>query len=380
VRTVKVGVIGTGFIGPAHIEALSRLRFIDIVAIADVNTETAEAKAKQLNVKKAYGNYKDLLSDSEIESVHICTPNNLHHSMARDSLLAGKHVVLEKPFAMNSAEGRELIEIASKTGLINAMHFNIRFYPLVQEAREMIKNGELGEILAINGSYQQDWLFYPTDYNWRLEPEFSGESRAIADIGSHWLDLMEYITFLKVEKVCADFCTFYPVRKKPLKPVETFTGKVISPSDYKDIPINTEDYASVLLRFNNKAHGSLTVNQVAAGRKNRLYFEIYGSKKAISWDCENPNEMWIGNRDSENGLLLKDPSIMHDFSRRYASYPGGHTEGFPDTSKQLFKNVYSSIIEKDSNYDYPTFKDGFRELLLCDSIVKSAKSDSWVTI
>jgi len=191
---------------------------------------------------------------------------------------------------------------------------------------------------------------------------------------------MEYITFLKVEKVCADFCTFYPVRKKPLKPLETYTGKITSPSDYKDIPINTEDYASVLLRFNNHAHGSVTVNQVAAGRKNRLYFEIYGSKKAIAWDCENPNEMWIGKRDSENGLLLKDPSIIHGSSRQYANYPGGHTEGFPDTSKQLFNNVYRSIIDKDTKYDYPTFKDGYRELILCESIIKSARSDSWVTI
>lgn len=379
-RTIKAGVIGTGFIGPAHIEALSRLRFVDVVAIADINPEIARMKAEILNVNKAYGNYKDLLSDNEIEVVHICTPNNLHYSMAKDSLIAGKHVVLEKPFALNIEEGKELVDLAAKTKLINAIHFNIRFYPLIQQARDMILNGELGEILAVNGSYQQDWLFYPTDYNWRLESDFSGNSRAISDIGSHWLDLIEYITSLKVEKVCADLCTFYPVRKKPVNPSETFAGKILKSSDYIDIRINTEDYASVLLRFNNKVHGSLTVNQVAAGRKNRLYFEIYGTRKAISWDCENPNEMWIGRRESENGLFLKDPSLMYDTSKKYVNYPGGHTEGFPDTSKQLFNNVYRSIIDKNTKYDYPTFEDGLRELILCEAIARSAKSEKWVIV
>ena len=380
-RIIKTGVIGIGFIGPAHIEALSRLRFVDVAAIANVNLDVAKTKAEQLNIKKVYSNYKDMLSDSDIEVVHICTPNNLHYSMTKDSLLAGKHVILEKPFAMNSKEGKELVELSTKIKLVTAIHFNIRFYPLIQEAREMIKNGELGEILAINGSYQQDWLFYPTDYNWRLEPEFSGDSRAVADIGSHWLDLIEYITSIRVVKVCADFCTFYPVRKKPLRPLETYAGKILSSSDYKDKKISTEDYATVLLRFNNNAHGSLTINQAAAGRKNRLYFEIYGTEKAIAWDCENPNEMWIGRRDSENGLFLKDPSFMHKLSRRqYANYPGGHTEGFPDTSKQLFNNVYKQIINLNVKYDFPTFEDGYRELILCESIVKSSRVEEWVII
>lgn len=342
-KKINAAVIGTGFIGPVHIEALRRLGYIDVVAIADINMKVAKEKAEQLNVGKAYGDYKELLKDTSIEAVHVCTPNNLHYPIVKEALLAGKHVVCEKPLAINSEQGSELLELAKKTGLVAALHFNIRFYPLIQQAKAMIEAGELGDILAVNGSYQQDWLFYKTDYNWRLEPEFSGESRAVADIGSHWLDLVEYITGVKVEKVCADFCTFYKTRKKPLKPVETYTGKILKSSDYKDIKINTEDYAAVLLRFNNGAHGSMTVSQVAAGRKNRLAFEVYGTKKSIAWNCERPNQMWIGRRDSGNELLIKDPSIMHKSARRYADYPGGHTEGFADASKQLFNNVYGGF-------------------------------------
>ncbi|WP_028991343.1 Gfo/Idh/MocA family protein [Thermoanaerobacter thermocopriae] len=383
-RKIKVGIIGTGFIGPAHIEALRRLGFVEVVAIADVNQEVAKQKAELLNVEKYYGDYKELLKDPEIESVHVCTPNYLHYKIAKDALLANKHVICEKPLAMNSSEADELIRIAKEKKLVNAVHFNLRFYPLMHHAKKMIEEGELGQIFAVNGSYQQDWLFYDTDFNWRLLPEFSGDSRAVADIGSHWLDLIEFVTGIKVNEVCADFATFYPIRKKPLKPVETYAGKLLSPEDYEEVKIETEDYATVLLKFNNGAHGSMTVNQVAAGRKNRLYFEIYGSKKSISWDSERPNELWIGRRDGTNEILMKDPSLLNPYAREITSFPGGHNEGFPDTSKQMFKKVYEYILQdghlKGETPDFPTFEDGRRELFLCEQIVKSAKENKWVVI
>lgn len=377
-KKINTGVIGTGFIGPSHIEALRRLGYVNIVAVADINIKVAKEKAEQLNVDKAYGDYKELLAEKTIEVVHICTPNHLHYPIAKEALLAEKHVVCEKPLAINPEQGRDLLELVKKTGLTAAVHFNLRFYPLIQQAKAMVEAGEIGDILAVNGSYQQDWLLYQTDYNWRLEPEFSGKSRAVSDIGSHWLDMIEYISGIKIEKVYADFCTFFTTRKKPIKPVETYTGKILKSSDYKDIKINTEDYATVLLRFNNGAHGSMTVNQVAAGRKNRLAFEIYGTKMSIVWNSENPNEMWIGKRDSKNELLIKDPSLMDKSVRQYASYPGGHVEGFPDTSKQLFNNVYKQILAgKKSKFDFPTFEDGYRELILCDAIFDSAIKEKW---
>jgi len=383
-RLVKVGVIGTGFIGPAHIEAARRTFLAEVVALADVNEEVARSKAQQYAVPRFYGDYRYLLRDEEVEVVHICTPNYLHYEMSREALLTGKHVICEKPLAMKRKEAEDLLELADKKGLLHAVHFNIRYYPLVREAKWMVKRGEVGEVFAVHGSYLQDWLFYDTDYNWRLEPELSGESRAIADIGSHWLDLIEYVTNRKVKEVFADFATFHKVRKKPLKPVETYAGKMLQPEDYQAIPIYTEDYASVLLHFEGRAHGVLTVNQVAAGRKNRLYYEVDGSRCAIAWDSEKPNELWIGRRDKANEFLLKDPSLLGQETRAIVSFPGGHNEGFPDTSKHFFREVYRRILEGDfrvkNQREFPTFVDGLREVVLSEAILESVRSGKWVQV
>ncbi len=237
-------------------------------------------------------------------------------------------------------------------------------------------------VYSIIGSYLQDWLFYQTDYNWRLEPELSGESRALADIGSHLLDLLEYVSGCKIIEVMADMKTVHETRKKPLKPIETYSGKMLQPDDYQDVEINTEDYASVLLRFDNGNKGVITVSQVSAGRKNRLGLEIAGSNKTISWASESPNELWIGERDVPNGVLLRDPSLFHPEAAKLISYPGGHNEGFPDTSKQLFKEVYQAIRagNQPEHPDFPTFQDGLRELELNEAILKSARQERWVSI
>lgn len=381
-QKVKVGVVGTGFIGPLHIEALRRLGIVDVVALADINEEVASQKAKQLNIGKYYGDYKDLINNKEIDVVHVCTPNFLHYRISKEAMLANKHVVCEKPLAMNSTEADDLVRIAREKKLANAVHFNLRFYPLVHQAKKMIEEGELGRIFAVNGSYQQDWLLYETDFNWRLEPEFSGDTRALADIGSHWLDMVEYITGAKINALCSDFAIFHKTRKKPLKPINNNDAKFLNAVDYKDVEIKTEDYATVLLRFNNGAHGSMTVNQAAAGRKNRLYFEIYGSKKSIGWDSEKPNELWIGRRDGNNEILMKDPSLLYPYSREIVSYPGGHNEGFPDTSKQMFRKFYEYILDgghlNNKTPDFATFESGQRELFLGERILKSAKEEKWL--
>jgi predicted dehydrogenase len=379
---VKVGVIGIGFIGPAHIEALRRLPGIEVVGIAHSSDAKAKVKAEELGVEKAFGDHRKLLELEEIDAVHICTPNHLHFPQTKDALAAGKHVVCDKPLAVTVEEGQELVKLAEESGKVCAVHFNIRYYPLLAHIRAMIENGDLGEIYSVQGSYLQDWLFYDTDYNWRLEPEYSGESRAIADIGSHWMDLMQYLTGGKISEVCADFATFHKIRKKPLKPLETFAGKLLKPEDYKQIPIGTEDYATVMLHFENGAHGVFTVSQVSAGRKNRLYFEIDGSKSSVAWESELPNQMWIGRRDGANELLLRDPSLVHANSRELIGFPGGHNEGFPDTSKQLFKQFYAAVRAggRDAAPKYPTFRDGLWELQLCDAILRSNKKRSWLPV
>jgi predicted dehydrogenase len=381
-KKVNVGVIGTGFIGPAHIEALRRLNMIDVVALADIDDEVAQSKTAMLGVEQAYGDYKELLKNEDIQSVHICTPNYLHYDMVKEALAAGKHVVCEKPLAVSVKEAEELVELAEQKGLVNAVHFNVRYYPLMRQVKMMVKNGDVGEIFAIHGSYLQDWLFFPTDYNWRLEPSLSGQSRAVADIGSHWMDLIEYISGLKITEVFADFATFHKIRKKPLKPVETYAGKVLQPEDYADISINTEDYATVLFKFKNDARGVMTVNQVAAGRKNRIYFELDGSKEAIAWESESPNHLWIGKRDGNNEVLMRDPSLVYPETRDLISFPGGHNEGFPDTSKQMFKEIYAYMTSDDKTAEppFPTFKDGLRELVLCEKIMESHEKGGWVTI
>ncbi|MCL2344067.1 MAG: Gfo/Idh/MocA family oxidoreductase [Firmicutes bacterium] len=380
----NVGVIGTGFIGPAHVEALRRTGRVNVTAIADINEEIACAKAAELGILKAYGDYHGLLADPEIEVVHICTPNYLHYAMSKESLLACKHVICEKPFVFTETEGEELVALAKEKGLLGAIHLSIRFYPMVHQAREMVRRGDVGEIFAVNGSYQQDWLFYDTDYSWRLEPSLGGDSRVIADIGSHWFDTVEFITGQRVNRVLADFATFHKTRKKSLKPVETYSGKLLKPEDYAEVPITTEDYATVLLRFNGGGHGSFTGNQVAAGRKNRMAFEIYGSKCSLWYDSERPNELWIGHRDRPNEWLLKDPSLVYPEARAIISYPGGHNEGYPDTTKQMLIKVYDYLQAGGSasgtTPEFAVFEDGLRELQLCNAIVRSAQSESWVDI
>jgi len=380
-KRIKVAVVGTGFIGPAHVEALRRLPNIEVAALCEATIELAKEKAAGLGIDRAY-TFDELLQQQDIESIHICTPNFLHFSQAKAALLAGKHVVCEKPLATKIEEAEELVKIAKESGLVNAIHFNLRYYPLVRQMRVMREKGDLGEIYSVLGSYLQDWLFFQTDYNWRLEPDKSGESRAIADIGSHLLDVIEYVTGLEITEVMADFSTVHKKRLKPLKRIETYSTNTLSAADYEEVPINTEDHANVLLRFSNGNKGSVTVSQVAAGRKNRLNVEIGGSKSNIEWNSERPNEIWVGKRDGANQVLMKDPSLFYSEAVSLISFPGGHNEGFPDTSKQLFKEVYAAVEagKQPANPTFPTFADGLRELVICERIIESHKKQAWVKV
>ena len=378
---IRVGIVGSGLIGPAHLEALRRNN-VSVIGLVRGDAESVSQKAEELGIPRAYYSYDDMLADPDIDVIHLTTPNYLHYPHAKAALEAGKHVVCEKPLAMNSQESAELVRIAEETGLVNAVNFNIRFYPMAQQARQMVQSGEIGDIFILQGSYLQDWLLLPTDWNWRLDPELGGTLRAIGDIGSHWLDLMTFITGLKVKEVYADFKTFYPVRKKPLKQLETFTGKLLTPEDFEEKSVTTEDYASVLLHYENGVRGILTVSQVSSGRKNRIYFEINGSKSSLVWNGERPNELWIGHRSEPNQVLMKDPSLLSPEARATASYPGGHNEGFPDTFKQLYTKVYNYILAGDdaAEPDFPTFADGHYEQVLCEAIERSAKVGKWIEV
>jgi predicted dehydrogenase len=378
--TIKAGIIGTGFIGPAHVEAARRLGFVEMLGLCEANPELAASKASQLGIPRSYGNVDQFLADKDIEVVHNCTPNHLHFEISKKIIAAGKHIISEKPLAMTTEESRELVQVASKSGKVNAIDFNYRYYPLVQEARDMVAKGKLGDIFHANGSYTQDWLYLATDWNWRLVPQFSGKSRAVADVGSHWCDCIQFISGRKITKVFADLRTIHKTRMKPKKEVETYSGKMLQPSDYEPVPINTEDYANVLFEFDNGSSGSFSVSQCFAGRKNRLFLELAGSKCSVVWDQERPNEMWIGYREKPNELLMKDPSLLSPAARAYAHYPGGHPEAYPDGLKNFLLQVYGFIEGRIKKADFSTFQDGHNELAICDAVLASAQSKRWENV
>ncbi len=375
---VRVAVIGTGFVGRVHVENIRRQTDAEIVAIADQNDELAASFGGALGIARATGDYRELLADASIDAVHICTPNHTHFPIARDAISAGKHVICEKPLAMTSQEAAALVDLAREKGVVNATSYNLRFYPNAAQMRRMVATGEVGEVLAIQGTYSQDWLFYDTDYNWRLEPEVGGVSRAMADIGSHWCDLAEHVTGRRIQAVCAELATFHPVRKKPKRAIETYAGKMLKPEDYEDRPISTEDFGAILLRFDGRMRGALTINQVAAGRKNRLLMEVYGTKRGLAWDGERPNELWIGRRDGNNELLVKDPSLLEAEARSFADLPGGHAEGYADTFKQFFRRFYAACRDRSRASEIPGFDAGLRQLRLVEAVLRSSAEGGWV--
>ena len=377
-KQLKAGVVGVGFIGAVHIEQLRRLGNVEVVALAD--EAGAQEKADALYVPHAYTNYKDMIDNEQLDCVHICTPNSTHYEIAMYAMERGVNVVCEKPMTCSVEEAEKLQAYAKEKGLVNAMNFNCRFYPMAYQMRQMVRSGEVGDIYTVHGGYLQDWLFLDTDYSWRLEPEFTGASRAFADIGSHWIDLVEYITGLRAVEVMADFAIFHKTRKKPTKEIATYSGMALRPEDYAEVPISTEDYATVLFHMENGAHACCNISQVYAGRKNQMIVSVAGSKCAMHWDSENSNALWIGRRDTLNGEQVKDPSILDAGTQSVISYPGGHVEGFPDTFKQNFKQIYARMAGDEGPWDYATFADGEREMVLCDAIVKSARERRWLKV
>lgn len=377
----KAVVVGTGFIGPVHVEGLRRAG-INVTGIVGSSPEKSRRAAESLNLPVCYETFEDVLNDSSVDAVHLATPNRLHFEQAAAVLNAGKHVLCEKPLAMNSEQSAELVRLAEFSGLAAGVAYNIRFYPLCHEAAARRRDGDLGEFLHVQGSYVQDWLLYDTDFNWRVVAEDGGELRAVADIGTHWLDLVQFISGQKVMAVCAGLRTVHPQRQRPTGSVETFSGKDSAQLETEAIDVTTEDCGSVLLTFENGANGCLWVSQTTAGRKNCLRFEIAGSKQTLAWNSESPNTLWIGHRERANETLIRDPSLMDESASAISNYPGGHNEGFPDTFKQLFRSFYGYIAAGDFSAPapFPTFADGHREILLCEAVLQSHREQRWVNV
>jgi len=376
---IGAAVIGSGFIGTVHIEALRRLG-VTIHGLLEVTLELGAERARVLGLPRAYATLDEILADERVEVVHVTSPNDLHFRQAEAVLAAGKHVVCEKPLALTSDESGDLVRLAARSGLVNAVNFNIRFYPLNQHLHEVVGSGALGDVRLVTGHYFQDWLLHDTDWNWRLEPAHGGALRAVGDIGSHWLDLTSYLAGQPIMAVMADLTTFVKVRRQPTGPVETFSTERAAETVAREM--RTEDAASILLRFANGARGAVTVSQVSPGRKNSLQYEVDGSLGAAAWDSERPDELWLGWRDRPNEVLLRNPALMGAAGRAAASLPGGHVEGFGDTFKALFRSIYSAVAAggPPARPEYPTFADGHDEMLVADAIAASARAGHWVDV
>ncbi|MGL4420978.1 MAG: Gfo/Idh/MocA family protein [Gemmataceae bacterium] len=378
-RTLRAAVVGTGFIGPVHVEAVRRLGHVVVGLLGSSPTKSAAAAAA-LRIPRAYATYSELLADPQVDVVHLASPNRVHFEQAREAIAAGKHVIVEKPLAMTTAETAELVRLAAQAKVITAVNYNVRFYPMVLEARARVQNGSIGRIFHVNGSYLQDWLLYPTDYNWRVDSESGGKLRAIADIGTHWLDTIAFITGLQIEAVCADLATVHPERLRPVGGRETFASTAASQTE--PVPIDTEDYGSVLVKFAGGARGVFTVSQVTAGRKNSIRFDIAGSAAALAWESDEPNTLHMGRRGAANERIERDPGLMDTAMRGFSDYPGGHAEGFPDTFKMLFRAIYADILagSHSAGNIYATFADGHSEVAICEAILASAATGQWVSV
>lgn len=377
---IKAAIVGAGFIGPAHLEAIRRIGDVDVVALCDHSLEDAQKKARQLNIPFAYGDVAELLQHPGLQVVHNCTPNHLHASINRQVILAGKHIFSEKPLCINAEEARELLALATDKGVVNGVSFVYRQFAMVQQAASLVRSGSTGRVFATHGSYLQDWMVQQTDFNWRTDAKIGGISRAVADIGSHWCDTVQFVTGQLITEVMADFAIVWPVRHAPRQQKATF-GAASGTADYDEKQIDTEDYANVLLRFADGSRGSLTVSQVSAGRKNRLHFELNGSEHSVAWDQEVPQQLWLGYRAKPNAILSDDPSLMSGDVAASAHFPGGHIEGWPDAFKNMLSRFYHDVRQGYPEMGhYATFREGAQIMLIIEAMIQSHREQRWVKV
>jgi len=381
---IGMGLVGPGFVGVHHIDAVRRLGFVDVVAIAASTEKSARAKADALGVPKAYGSYEQLIADPDVHVVHNTTPNFLHVPVIKAALARRKHVVSDKPLAMTANDARDLWRAAEQAGVVHAVTFNYRGNPLVQQAREMIAAGDVGPVHFIHGGYLQDWLIEATDFSWRLEPEKGGASSAVADIGSHWCDLVQHVAGQRIVEVLADLTTVIGTRMKPSGSVEAFAKGA---GDRREpFTMQSEDLATLLVRFDGGAKGAVNVGQVCAGHKNDLWFEINGARASLGWRQERQNELWIGRRESASGILPKDPSLLMPGARKYAHLPGGHQEAWADAFCNVMRDIYAFIADGRTMSElrppaFATFEDGYHAACIVDAVLEShRRGGAWTAV
>ena len=376
---LRAAIVGTGFVGPHHVDAVRRGGYADVAAIVDRDPDRGPRMARTLGVERAVLDLAAVLRDPSIDVVHICTPNQTHVEFARAVMEAGKHVVVEKPIAIDRAGAALLLAVAARTRRHAAVALTYRGYPMVQRARELVRGGRLGQLRLAHGAYLQDWLSDPSDYNWRLDSA-AGPSRAFADIGTHWFDAVEFITGVRVQAVMADLATLLPIRERPLRSANAF-GTSSGPTEA--VAIETEDVATVLLRFEDGARGSVVVSQVSPGHKNDMTLRLSGSDRSLAWAQEEPERLWLATR-TEATLLTRGPSI-DAWSEGVPALPAGHPEGWGEALRDVLRPFYAAIAAGEPPPDeteaaYPTLADGARSVALIEAVVQSAQLGRWVDV
>ena len=379
---IRVGLIGTGYIGMVHLEMLRRLVEVEVLAVADTNRELARRAADKLGVPKIYASADELIADREIDVVHNCAPNNVHFDINAKGVRAGKEVLSEKPLSLNSKESAELVALAGKHNTLTAINFCYRYYPVVQEAAARVRRGDLGEVRAFLGHFLQDWLFFDTDYSWRLDPKIAGGANVIADLGSHWCDLVQFITGRSITEVMAELHTCLPRRRKPKSGPLSFSSRKVD--EYEEVEIKLDDYASMFLRLDNGARGNFTTCQAAAGRKVDIELQIFGSKESYAWNHVHPNALWIGHRDRGNELFYESAALQTADTQKYAALPTGHPMGYHDAVYNLFRDYYEAVSAKRAGKPYevrfPDFRTGHEEMCVIDAAVESNRTGRWVKV
>jgi predicted dehydrogenase len=379
-QKIGMGLVGPGFVAAHHIDAVRRLGDVDVVAIVGSSRQSAEKKAKEYKVERAYGDFHALIADPDIQVIHNTTPNYMHLPVTMAAIEAGKHVISDKPLALNSSEARRLRDAAVAAKVAHVVTFNYRGNPLVQQARGMVSKGDCGDLTFVHGHYLQDWLTNPNVYSWRSDLAKGGVSSALGDIGSHWCDLAEHISGLRIVSVLAEITTVVPVRYSSGASGEAFSNKL--EDDRKPVQVTSEDLASVLLRFEHGVKGCLSVGQVLPGHKNDLELEVNGRALSLNWKQERQNELWIGRADRPNEMMAKDPSLILPEVLPYVHLPGGHQEAWADAFCNVIGEAYAWIragatVEAKPAM-LPTFEDGYRSACIIDAMLKShAAGGTW---
>jgi len=368
-----IAIVGTGMIGAVHRRA-ALLAGAEVRGVAASTPQRAQEVAQAWNVPRAYRDIEDVVADPQVQVVHVCTPNHLHRPMGQAALAAGKHVICEKPLATTLGDAQDLAALAASSGLVATVPFVYRYHPVVREARARIAAGDIGPLYLIHGSYLQDWLLDPASNNWRVDPVLGGTSRVFADIGSHWCDLVEWVSGERFTEVSAAFATV--IAERSAEGAQSFSTPAAGGARQA---VSSEDVATAMFRTGAGTLASLTVSQVSAGRHNRLWFEIDGARASVAFNQEDPERLWIGRPDQREETFVRGPGAGSAEQRRLSTLPPGHAQGYAQCFEAFIADTYHAI-EGERPQGLPTFEDGVRSARIVDRVIASARSRAWTTI